>query len=102
MKKICDTRDKIYDAIYRLFFKCDYRFSITVEGIEMRLYNPLYNDIEDNIWNMGIIANGTVYQIGALYMEGKGPGTYGELFRGDYDIIGELTECIYNEKLSKE
>ena len=95
-------REEIYDAIYRLFFKCDYRLTINVGGIELRLYNPLLDDIEDNVWNMGIIANGTVYQIGDLYMEGKGPGTYAELLRGDHDIIGELTECIYNEKYQKE
>ena len=95
-------KKKIYNTIYRLFFKCDYRLIITVGGIDMRLYNPLLDDIEDNIWNRGIVANGTVYQIGDLYMEGKGPGTYAELLRGDHDIIGELTECIYNEKYQKE
>lgn len=93
---------QIYNAIFRLFFECDYRLTITVGGIEMRLYNPLLDDNEDNIWNMGIIANGTVYKMGELYNEGKGPGSYAELFRGDYDIIDELAECIYNEKLSKE
>ena len=94
-------KKKIYDAIYRLFEEGDYSLVITVGGIELRLYNPLLDDIEDNIWNMGIIANGTVYKMGELYNEGKGPGTYGELFRGDYDIIDGFAEYIYNE-LSKE
>ena len=50
---------------------------------------------------MGIVANGTVYKMGELYMEGKGPGTYAELFRGDFDIIDGFTDYIC-EKLSKE
>lgn len=92
---------QIYNAIFRLFFESDYRLTITVGGIEFRLYNPLLDDNEDNIWNMGIIANGTVYKIGELYHEGKGPGSYAELFRGDYDIIEGFTEYIC-EKLSIE
>ena len=92
---------EIYNAIYRLFSEADYRLTITVGGIEMRLYDPLDDDIEDNVWNMGIIANGTVYKMGDLYMEGKGPGTYAELFRGDFDIIEEFTEYIC-DKLSIE
>ena len=94
-------RDKIYNAIYRLFYEADYRLTITVGGIEMRLYNPLLDDNEDNIWNMGVIANGTVYKIEYLYMEGKGPGTYAELFRGDFDIIRGFAESIYNENYQK-
>ena len=95
----------IYNAIYRLFYECDYRLTITVVGIEFRLYNPLLDYIEDDIWNMCIIANGTVYKMGELYHEGKGPGTYAELFRGDYDIIEGFTEYIYKDiqkYLSKE
>ena len=46
---------EIYKAIFRLFFKFDYRLIITVGGIDMRLYNPLLDDIEDNVWNMGIV-----------------------------------------------
>ena len=94
-------KDKIYDAIYRLFYECDYRLIITVGGIEMRLYNPLLDDNEDNIWNMGIVVNGTVYKMGELYNESKGPGTYAELFRGDFDIIEGFTEYIC-DKLSIE
>ena len=90
-------KNKIYDAIYRLFYECDYRLTITVGGIELRLYNPLLDDNEDNIWNMGIVANGTVYKMGELYNESKGPGTYAELFRGDFDIIDGLAECIYDD-----
>ena len=45
----------IYNAIYRLFSEADYRLIITVGGIDMRLYNPLLDDIEDNVWNMGIV-----------------------------------------------
>lgn len=85
---------QIYNAIFRLFFECDYRLTLNVGGIEFRLYNPLLDDIEDNIWNMGIIANGTVYKMGELYHEGKGPGSYAELFRGDYDIIEGFTDYI--------
>ena len=95
-------KDKIYDAIYRLFEEGDYKLTLNVEGIEMRLYNPEDDNLTENIWYRGIVANGTVYQIGDLYSEGLGPGTYAELFRGDYDIIEGLAECIYNEELSKE
>lgn len=94
-------RDKIYNAIYRLFEEGDYSLVITVGGIELKLYDPLDDDIEDNVWNMGIIANGTVYIMGELYHEGKGPGTYGELFRGDFDIIEGFTDYIC-DKLSIE
>ena len=43
----------------------------------------------------------TTCGIWVLYMEGKGPGTYAELFRGDFDIIDEFTDYIC-EKLSIE
>lgn len=90
------TRD-IYNAIFRLFYECDYRLTINVGGIELKLYNPLLDDNEDSIWNMGVIANGTVYKMEHLYNEGKGPGTYAELFRGDYDIIRGFADCIYED-----
>lgn len=93
-------RDKIYNAIYRLFFEGDYFLTITVGGIEFRLYNPGDDDIDD-VWNMGIIANGIVYKMWELYHEGKGPGSYAELFRGDFDIIEGFTDYIF-DKLSKE
>lgn len=94
-------RDEIYNAIFRLFFEGDYFLTITVGGINFRLYNPGDDDIDDNVWNMGIIANGTVYKMGELYHEGKGPGSYAELFRGDFDIIKGFTDYIC-EKLSIE
>ena len=98
-------KNKIYDAVYRLFEEGDYSLTITVGGIEMRLYNPEDDNLTENIWYRGVIANGTVYQIGDLYMEGKGPGTYAKLLRGDYNIIRGLAECIYDDNyksLSKE
>lgn len=94
-------KKEIYNAIYRLFYECDYRLTITVGGIEMRLYSPEDDNLTDNIWYRGIVANGTVYQIGDLYSDGLGPGTMAQLLRGDYDIIEGLAECIYNEELSK-
>ena len=95
-------KNKIYNAICRLFEEGDYSLVINVGGIKMRLYNPLDDDIEDNVWNMGVIANGTVYQIGDLYCDDLGPGNMAQLLRGDYNIINGLAECIYNEELSKE
>ena len=94
-------RDKIYDAIFRLFEEGDYSLAITVGGIELRLYNPEDDNLTENIWYRGILANGTVYKMGELYNEGKGPGTYAELFRGDFDIIDGFTDYIC-EQLSKE
>lgn len=93
--------NKIYNAIYRLFEEGDYSLVITVGGIEMRLYNPEDDNLTDNIWYRGIVANGTVFQIGDLYCDDLGPGTMAQLLRGDYDIIRGLAECIYNEELSK-
>ena len=95
-------KNKIYDAIYRLFEEGDYCLSITVGGIEMRLYNPEDDNIDGNVWNRGIVANGTVYQIGDLYCEDLGPGNMAQLLRGDYNIIRGLAECIYNEELPIE
>ena len=95
-------KNEIYNAIFRLFFESDYRLTITVGGIEMRLYNPEDDNIEGNVWDIGIVANGTVYQIGDLYYDDLGPGTMAQLLRGDYDIIRGLAECIYNEELSIE
>lgn len=90
-------KNKIYNAIYRLFEEGDYSLVITVGGIEMRLYNPEDDNLTDNIWYRGIVANGTVYQIGDLYCDDLGPGTMAQLLRGDYDIIRGLAECIYND-----
>ena len=90
-------RDKIYDAIYRLFEEGDYSLTINVGGIELRLYNPEDDNLTENIWYRGIVANGTVYQIGDLYSDGLGPGNMALLLRGDYDIINGLAECIYED-----
>ena len=95
-------KKEIYDAIYRLFEEGDYSLVITVGGIEMRLYNPEDDNVEGNVWNVGIIANGTVYQIRDLYNDDLGDGNMPQLLRGDYDIIRGFAECIYNEQLSKE
>ena len=93
---------QIYDAIYRLFSECNYRLTITVGGIELKLYNPEDDNIDGNVWNVGIIANGTVYQIGDLYCEDLGPGNMAQLLRGGYNIIRGLAECIYNDNFQKE
>lgn len=95
-------KKEIYNAIFRLFEEGDYKLTLNVGGIEMRLYNPEDDNIEGNVWAIGIVANGTVYQIGDLYCDDLGPGTMAQLLRGDYDIIRGLAECIYNEELSKE
>lgn len=91
----------IYNAIYRLFEEGDYKLTLNVGGIELRLYNPLLDDIEDNVWNWGVIANGTVYKMGELYCDDLGPGNMAQLLRGDFDIIEGFTDYIYH-KLSKE
>lgn len=95
-------KNEIYNAIYRLFEEGDYKLTLNVGGIEMRLYNPEDDNIEGNVWYIGIVANGTVYQIGDLYCEDLGPGTMAQLLRGDYDIIRGLAECIYNDNYQKE
>lgn len=98
-------KGKIYEAIYRLFEEGDYSLTINVGGIELKLYDPEDDDNEDSVWNVGIIANGTVYQIGDLYIDDLGPGTMAQLLRGDYDIIEGFAECIYEDiqkSLSKE
>lgn len=95
-------KKKIYNAIYRLFEEGDYSLVINVGGIELKLYNPEDDNLTENIWYRGIVANGTVYQIGDLYCEDLGPGTIAQLLRGDYNIIRGLADCIYNEELSKE
>ena len=43
-------KNKIYDAICRLFEEGDYSLAITVGGIELRLYNPEDDNLTDNIW----------------------------------------------------
>lgn len=95
-------KNKIYNAIFRLFEEGDYKLTLNVEGIKMRLYNPKDDNLTENIWYRGIIANGTVYRIADLYYDDLGPGTMAQLLRGDYDIIEGFAECIYNEQLSKE
>ena len=95
-------KKEIYNAIYRLFEEGDYKLTLNVGGIKMRLYNPEDDDIDGKVWAIGIVANGTVYQIGDLYCDDLGPGTMAQLLRGDFDIIEGFAECIYNEELSKE
>ena len=90
-------KKEIYKAIYRLFEEGDYSLAITVGGIELRLYNPEDDNLTENIWYRGILANGTVYQIGDLYSDDLGPGNMAQLLRGDYDIIDGLAECIYDD-----
>ena len=48
------------------------------------------------------MANGKRYQVGDLFSEGKGPGTYAELFRGDYDIIEGLADEIFNDNFKED
>lgn len=87
--------EALYEAVYKLFEECNYRLTLNVEGISLRLYDPEDDNLTDNVWNMGVVANGEVYKVGDLYCEGKGPGTYAKLFSGDYDIIDGLAEAIY-------
>ena len=83
----------LYNAIYRLFNEGDYSLTITVGQVSLKLYEP---DKEDNtVWEKGIEANGTPYTVGDLYVDGLGPGTYAQLFAGEYDIIEGLAEVIY-------
>lgn len=95
MKK--NIYEAVYEAVYKLFDECSYRLTLNVEGISLRLYDPEADNITDNVWNMGIVANDRVYRVGDLYCDGKGPGTYAKLFSGDYDIIDGLAEEIYND-----
>ncbi len=90
-------KNEIYNAIYRLFEEGDYSLTINVGGIELRLYNPEDDNIEGNVWAIGIVANGTVYQIGDLYCDDLGPGNMAQLLRGDYNIIRGFAECIYED-----
>lgn len=95
----------IYNAIYRLFEEGDYKLTLNVGGIKMRLYNPEDDDIDGKVWHRGIIANGRVYLIGDLYYDDLGPGNMAQLLRGDFDIIEGFAECIYKDiqkYLSKE
>lgn len=92
----------IYEAIHRLFEEGDYGLTITVGGISLRLYDPEKEDESPTVWNMGIVANGKVYKMGDLYMEGKGPGTYAKLFSGDYDIIDGLADEILNNNFKED
>lgn len=87
---------KLYNAINRLFEECDYDLSINVEGITLSLYknnvtSPMY------VWFCGVVANGRDYLVGDLEWSGKGPGTYAELLRGDYDVFEGIAEEIHND-----
>ena len=82
----------IYNAIYHLFYECDYNLCLNVGGITFRLWEP---DREScSVWEMGIEANNKVYTVGGLYNECKGPGSYAQLFAGTYDIIDGLADLI--------
>lgn len=90
-------KKELYNAIFRLFEEGDYGLTITVGGIELRIYDAEKADESPSVWNMGIVANDRIYRVGGLYCDGKGPGSYAELFRGDYDVINALAEEIYND-----
>lgn len=89
-------KKELYNAIFRLFEEGDYGLTIKVGSVDLKLY-----DSEDYspywVWDAGIVANGKRYQVGDLGPEGKGPNTYAELFRGDYDVIDALAEEVYND-----
>ena len=89
-------KNEIYKAIYRLFKEGDSKLTIKVGQITLKLYNESID-----IWNYGVLANGMPYTVGALYSVGLGPGTYAELFAGEYDIIQGLTEEIYKEEFGE-
>lgn len=92
-------KKNLYDAIYRLFNEGDYGLTITVGQVSLKLYEP---DKENNtVWEKGIEANGTPYTVEDLYADGLGPGTYAELFAGEYDIIEGLAEQIYNDEFDR-
>ena len=87
---------ELYNAIYRLFEEGSNSLTIKVGQVELKLYD---NKKEyQAIWDFGVTANGMPYTVGALYSVGLGPGTYAELFAGEYDIIQGLTEEIYKDE----
>ena len=92
-------KNEIYKAIYRLFEEGSNHLTIKVGQLNLRLYD---NKKETNyVWDFGVTANGQPYTVGALYSVGLGPGTYAELFAGEYDIIQGLTEEIYKEEFGE-
>lgn len=86
-------KKQLYNAIYRLFEECQYGLTITVGQVSMSFWEP---DKEScTVWEMGISANGKVYSVGSLFDKHLGPGSYAQLFAGEFDIINGLTEVIY-------
>lgn len=99
LKKQKIMKKNLYDAIYRLFNEMDYGLVITVGQVSLKLYEP---DKENNtVWEKGIEANGTPYTVEDLHADGLGPGTYAELFAGEYDIIEGFAEQIYNDEFNR-
>ena len=92
-------KQEIYNAIYHLFNEGNGGLTIKVGQVKLQLYNN--NKEYQSIWDFGVTANGQPYTVGALYSVGLGPGTYAELFAGEYDIIQGLTEEIYKEEFGE-
>ena len=89
-------KKELYNAIYHIFDEGNYLLTIKVGQVELKLYETK-PDETDNVWNMGVTANGTPYTVGELYDEDLGPGSYAELFAGKYDVIDGLVELVYND-----
>ena len=99
MKNPIKLRQELYNAVYRLFNEMDYSLTINVGPLTMSLYDPEENRdvITPTIWEKGVRVNGEVFTVGATYGIGYGPGTYAQLFAGEYDIIEGLTELIWRD-----
>ena len=90
---------ELYNAIYRLFMEGDYGLTIKVGHLSLKLYEP---DKENyTIWEKGIEANAIPYTVEDLYVDGLGPGTYAQLFAGEYDIIEGLAKQIYSDEFNQ-
>lgn len=89
---VSTSRLNIYNAIYRLFSEMDYNLRITVGDITLRLYD--FDMADPSIWDKGIMANESAYDLGCLAAEHLGPYTYAELFAGEFDIIQGITDLI--------
>lgn len=87
---------EMYKAIYRIFNEGNANLFINVGDKKLSLYTP---DSEYyTVWDFGVNVNGKIYTVGDLFHKGLGPGSYAELFAGDYDIIQGLTDLICENK----
>lgn len=89
-------KKELYNAIYRLFEECNHGLYINVGPVGLEFWTPEKEDYA--VWEIGICANGKVYSVDSLYHKNLGPGSYAQLFAGEFDIIEGLTELIYSEE----